>query len=61
VRQVVVTGGGTGIGGAVAAAFAKDGNVVVITGGRPDPLAAAVPTSHGPKRTPSRPSLAAEP
>jgi 3-oxoacyl-[acyl-carrier protein] reductase len=41
VRQVVVTGGGTGIGKAVAAAFARDGNGVVITGRRPEPLAAA--------------------
>jgi 3-oxoacyl-[acyl-carrier protein] reductase len=42
VRQIVVTGGGTGIGKAVAAAFAHDGNVVVITGRRPEPLVAAV-------------------
>jgi len=42
VRQTVVTGGGTGIGKAVAAGFAQDGNVVVITGRRPEPLAAAV-------------------
>ena len=42
VREVVVTGGGTGIGKAVAAAFARDGNGVVVTGRRPEPLAAAV-------------------
>jgi 3-oxoacyl-[acyl-carrier protein] reductase len=42
VRQIVVTGGGTGIGKAVATAFAQDGKVVVITGRRPEPLAAAV-------------------
>jgi 3-oxoacyl-[acyl-carrier protein] reductase len=38
-RHVVVTGGGTGIGRAVAAAFARDGDQVVITGRRPEPLA----------------------
>jgi len=41
-RQVVVTGGGTGIGKAVAAAFARAGDQVVITGRRPEPLARAV-------------------
>jgi 3-oxoacyl-[acyl-carrier protein] reductase len=40
VRQVVVTGGGTGIGKAIATAFARAGNAVVITGRRPEPLAA---------------------
>jgi 3-oxoacyl-[acyl-carrier protein] reductase len=39
VRQVVVTGGGTGIGKAIATAFVKAGNAVVITGRRPGPLA----------------------
>lgn len=38
-RQVVVTGGGTGIGKAVAAAFALEGNELVITGRRPEVLA----------------------
>lgn len=38
-RQVVVTGGGTGIGRAAAAAFAAAGDQVVITGRRPDVLA----------------------
>ena len=38
-RQVVVTGGGTGIGRAVAAAFAGAGDEVVITGRRADVLA----------------------
>jgi 3-oxoacyl-[acyl-carrier protein] reductase len=38
-RQVVVTGGGTGIGKAIAAAFANEGDEVVITGRRPEPLA----------------------
>jgi 3-oxoacyl-[acyl-carrier protein] reductase len=41
-RQVVVTGGGTGIGKAIAAAFAECGDQVVITGRRPEPLARAV-------------------
>ena len=37
-RTVVVTGGGTGIGRAVAASFATQGDTVVITGRRPEPL-----------------------
>ncbi len=37
-RNVVVTGGGTGIGRAVAARFAADGDAVLITGRRPEPL-----------------------
>ncbi|GAA5156767.1 SDR family oxidoreductase [Pseudonocardia eucalypti] len=40
-RHVVVTGGGTGIGRAVAARFAKAGNQVWITGRRAEPLRAA--------------------
>lgn len=37
-RNVLVTGGGTGIGRAVAAVFAADGDAVVISGRRPAPL-----------------------
>ncbi|MGH3782738.1 MAG: SDR family NAD(P)-dependent oxidoreductase [Pseudonocardiaceae bacterium] len=37
-RNVVVTGGGTGIGRAVAVNFAADGDAVVILGRRPEPL-----------------------
>ncbi|OZV74585.1 3-oxoacyl-ACP reductase [Micromonospora echinospora] len=39
-RTVLVTGGSTGIGRAVAAAFAADGDTVIITGRRPAPLQA---------------------
>lgn len=38
-RTILVTGGGTGIGLAVAARFAAAGDAVVITGRRPRPLA----------------------
>ncbi len=37
-RNIVVTGGGTGIGRAVAAVFAADGDAVLITGRRAEPL-----------------------
>jgi 3-oxoacyl-[acyl-carrier protein] reductase len=37
-RTVLVTGGGTGIGAAVAARFARDGDDVYLTGRRPDVL-----------------------
>ena len=42
-----MTGGGTGIGKAIASAFFRDGNEVVITGRRPAPLAATA-TELGP-------------
>jgi 3-oxoacyl-[acyl-carrier protein] reductase len=41
-RQVVVTGGGTGIGKAVARAFTDGGDEVIITGRRRDVLTGAV-------------------
>ena len=41
-RDVVVTGGATGIGYAVAARFAQEGDSVLLTGRRPDRLQAAV-------------------
>lgn len=41
-RLVVVSGGGTGIGRAVAAAFAEQGDDVVVIGRRPGPLAETV-------------------
>jgi 3-oxoacyl-[acyl-carrier protein] reductase len=37
-RRIIVTGGGTGIGRAVASLFAEHGDQVVITGRRPDVL-----------------------
>ena len=41
-KVAVITGGGTGIGLAIAMSFAKEGAGIVITGRRPDKLAEAV-------------------
>ncbi len=41
-RRVLVTGGGTGIGRAIARVFAEAGDAVTITGRRPEPLVEAV-------------------
>jgi 3-oxoacyl-[acyl-carrier protein] reductase len=46
-RVVVVSGGGTGIGRAVAARFAADGDQVVIVGRRPAPLEEAAAALGG--------------
>jgi 3-oxoacyl-[acyl-carrier protein] reductase len=56
-RSVVVSGGGTGIGLAAAEAFARDGDRVLITGRRPDVLAAAAERIGA--RVPSAPAVTA--
>jgi 3-oxoacyl-[acyl-carrier protein] reductase len=56
-RVVVVSGGGTGIGRAVAALFAADGDQVVILGRRADTLAEAADAIGG-EVTPIRADLA---
>ena len=51
-RAVVITGGGTGIGKAIAAAFAADGDAVVLLGRRAGVLSAAA--SEVERRAPGR-------
>ncbi|TDE14099.1 SDR family NAD(P)-dependent oxidoreductase [Jiangella asiatica] len=49
-RTIVVTGGGTGIGRAVATAFARDGDTVVVTGRRREVLDGVVAELGGAAR-----------
>jgi len=63
-RLVVVSGGGTGIGRAVAAAFAAAGDEVVILGRRPGPLAEAaekINAAAGAERVRAHPADLTEP
>jgi len=46
-RTAVVSGGGTGIGAAVARVFAAEGGNVVVTGRRPEPLHAVADETGG--------------
>jgi NAD(P)-dependent dehydrogenase (short-subunit alcohol dehydrogenase family) len=46
-RVALVTGGGSGIGRAIARAFAREGATVVVAGRRAEPLAETVAQIHG--------------
>ncbi|HEX5115748.1 MAG TPA: SDR family oxidoreductase [Pseudonocardiaceae bacterium] len=46
-RTILVTGGGTGIGRAVAERFAADGDQVIVTGRRPGPVTATAEAIGG--------------